>query len=959
MAFIQILILLTVRVTLAIVSHQFKFGGTNIVYGHVPHTVNISGYWAIPHNDKIFEQLLQQYTVPQLMGHLYICTRNIEQKMYLINSDAENRKRARIEDHLRSQSFERFMPPYIDTTGCETLKTVDATINLKNNETHTVQQFNVVHIFTDHTPILFVDAFGVAAFHHRAKGSDMHNLLYCENEDATFPVIFNKRPVCPRPVVDTTKIDDGMVTIYKPNIVSTQKVAYHCFIKYTFIRTFTNFFGANTQNAPLAEKVKPIDPERCKRWIDTQTCDVEGLTFTHPMDFNATIVKLSDTRNSTLNKILIHYKWMFEYEYDIVNCIIDIGYIRVTPPFKSMVTAWETLSNEYLYKSNFTRAGGEVILWNPFVQEDLCNYVPMNSFDVRRITYETKDFLESDPHPHATELYHFVSDAEKSVMTSDDTQVSSPDKYNCISSEENQILYMISNGLILSWHEGVSIKDAVDLDKLQTDQVFHVHYGYNDLTKTINDKCNSSVCETIESVPGGGDGPETRACENCGSNNSSSNRTSKPNPKKVQLNTHDMVDTPLFNVVAYLQYTLEKLRDEETIRHAQAWCENQQHVYDNQLILARIVPSQIISSYLNRPVKSEFVGNGVFNTHYCETVSDFYVVDSLFVNNTAIVPKLGGKTYMELYKAAGVTTTRKNLCFVMPIIIFAYDTLLQTYRIGQLQHDQSISTVNMPFVEECIFGRQFIHIIKDYVHVFYNYRKISYTPLDTLYNHVARLSENDAYLKDLNDDIENHRPAIEPLLENTQFIDAYTKYEPTRTQLTFLRFENTDIYGYRTHLRVLTSLEDLIAYSNRARFDDGLLDSKIKGHMGDHVFVDLSDVGGGVKRLVGSVLNGVSTIFETGGSIIEKLGSSFNSIADFFTGGFLKVIIIIAAIAGLGFIVYLLIKHKLLSDDDEEDKYRPQYVTVPSQPQSYYHMYPHREDQLIQKRNNTFNNVDF
>ena len=46
-------------------------------------------------------------------------------------------------------------------------------------------------------------------------------------------------------------------------------------------------------------------------------------------------------------------------------------------------------------------------------------------------------------------------------------------------------------------------------------------------------------------------------------------------------------------------------------------------------------------------------------------------------------------------------------------------------------------------------------------------------------------------------------------------------------------------------------------------------------------------------------------------------------VADFFTGGIMKFIIIIAAFCVVGIIIYMLVKHKLLAKD-EDDNIRPQ-----------------------------------
>lgn len=948
-----VFMLFAVGNVLAISSHQFRFGSSNIVYGNVPHSIHIVGYWTIRPNDERFASFFQKnFTLDRLKGDLYLCKHNVERKMFLINSRVEDNKFHRLQAMLFQKEDVRIQP-YIDTNGCEILETKYDQITLKDGSQLEVRRFDVHHNFTDHSPILFIDAFGVAAFHHRPKISVSQNLLYCENEDLTFPVIFNKRPVCPRAALETTKMDQGMVTIYKPNIMSIERKAYHCYIKYSVVKTFQNFLSAAWNNLPLTEIVKPIEPERCQMWLNSRKCNINGLTFDHLSDFNHTFETISDTRLATVNPIVLKYRWMFDYKYTIANCIIDIGYVRVTPPFMNMKTPWTTMSNEYLYKSNYTRAGGEVILWDKFEKEDLCNYVPMKSFDAKRITYETKDFVEEDPRPKAREMYHFVSDAERSVYASDDTQITSHDKYNCITVNGSQTLYMVSNGMILSWQNGSSIRDNVASEEFQTQQVYHAHYGFSELTEIFHTNCSQNNCSKIFAVPAGVETDKQESCKKgkaCEIPEITSTFEKRSSPKHIHINETEK-SAPLHNVVAYLQYKFESIKNEETIRHAQAWCENQQHMYDNQLILSRIVPSQIISSYLNRPVKAEFIGNGVFNTHYCEIVSDFIVVDSLMVNNTDPAPKFGGETFKQLYEKAGVNTALKNLCFVMPIIIFRHDSALEQFRIGQLHHDQSISTLNMPFVEECKFGRQFFHAVGKDVHVFENYKKVSQTSLDDLYDHASRLAENDAYLKQI--DESGSRPSIEPLLENTQFVDIYTKFEPTKLQRMFLRFDNTDIYGYRQKRKIISSFEDLVAYSNQARLDESAYQSRKGPTVTSNPYMTLEDAGDGFKFLVDNVAEGINYVIDGGESVVGNLlntaGSTMDDVADFFTGGFLKVIIILVAIAGVGVLIYVLVKQRLLKDDHDDQIYYTNYAAIAP---NYSRSYP----QEIKRR---FNNNQF
>ncbi len=437
-------------------------------------------------------------------------------------------------------------------------------------------------------------------------------------------------------------VEDGKVTIYKPNIQSVQKTAFQCYVETTYIETYSNFLSGKSNNIPLSTVVRAMsDPDKCRKWMATGKCDLNGFRFENLVHFDDRIFNLTNTRRATKNKIRIDYHWLSKNAYTIANCVVDTGYIRTTPPFKTMLTPWGYVPNDNLYKSHFLRAGGEMIVWDAFEKDDTCNYVPISSIDGKKVVYNSKDFLEQDPHPGATEMYHFVSDADKSVYTSDNTQISDIANYNCIANETNQILYAINNGMILAWQKGGSIYEddddddyVVDVGRSQT--VFHPHFAYNDLT-VVRDQNNET---DINSVPGGsdGDGGDMQQCDDdepCQQSyfvdkKVSTGEISNANfaRRSVRVKNPGMSNenstTPLFSMVSYLSHKFREYQTNEVVRRAQAWCENQQHLYDIQMLLARLSPSVIISSYLNRPAYATVIGNGVFSTHYCSIVERFH-----------------------------------------------------------------------------------------------------------------------------------------------------------------------------------------------------------------------------------------------------------------------------------------------------------------------------------------------
>jgi len=984
--FCVLLLFAFIKTGLSINSHQFHFSGGNVLYGKVPRSIHIVGYWYIHRNDSTFQELFEKkYTEQFLMGRLYICKNNVEMKLLEASSMGAKREKSRkINQLISSGDKSMVIQPFItNIADCEVLRLDDHEIKTKQlNESVIVKRFKIVHEFKKHSSVLFVDAFGVAAFHYRAKHTDAQKLKFCENDEISFPVIFNKRPICPRPVIQSTVVDNGLLTIYKPNILSIQKKAYRCYLETTLITTYTNIVNRKENNLPLTTKVEGIvDSTECLKWIKTNSCDhpvFKEKIYRLAYDlFNGTIRNLSDTRMSTVNKLELKYTYMWYHEYQIANCVIDVGYVRTTPPFNNILTPWGHISSDYLYESNYTYPGGEVVVWDAFEKEDLCNYVPMSSFDVKRIVYKTRDFLDEDPNPGATEMYHFVSDAVKSVYTSDDTQITSHELFNCIDDEKDQILYAINDGLILSWRKGYALNDdeddSLDADIYKSQIKYHAHYAFDDVTKIFDRNDYSKIsslsggkgnngCETEEDMSS----PHCRQSYESSPANKLDGTLSNEDIVSVRNETTKPTVSPkdqrstLFGMINFLAFKLKDFQNQDTIRRAQMWCENQQHLYDLQLLVAQTSPSTIISSYINRPVYAERIGNGVYDTYYCDVIDDFIVIDNLFVANKNPAPKI--RVPLEkLYKRAGVDID-EDRCFTMPIIIFREKSGRKAYKIGQMNHDNTISTISMPWVEDCKYGRYFFHYIGQNVHYFQDYKLQSVTDIDHLYDYASRLQKNIKHLERIratNSTVK--RENIEPLLENTRFVDIHTKYQPPSHKPIVLGFQNTAIYSYKQKRKVISSIEALLANANSARFDDKKLKiitgSKkiITGGSGDFASF-ISGVASGVKVLVRGVggiaetivdtggdffeniieTGGgvVETAFETGGNVVgsavDRASDVLGSVADFFSGGFMKIILVIVAVAAVGLFLYYIVKKKLLSDDNNTVVY-PSYTHPPPQ----------------------------
>ncbi len=289
-----------------------------------------------------------------------------------------------------------------------------------------------------------------------------------------------------------------------------------------------------------------------------------------------------------------------------------------------------------------------------------------------------------------------------------------------------------------------------------------------------------------------------------------------------------------------------------------------------------------------------------------------------------------------------------NHCFTMPIIIFKEHPSALEYRIGQLNHDQTVSTIAMPWIEQCKFDRFFFHVIGTEVHVFEDYKRLSVTSLDKLYDHALRLEENVNHLEKVKRGRGGERNTIEPLLANTQFIDIYTKYEPKLSKPVVLGFKETESYSYKQKRKIISSFEDLLAHINSARNDDKVLTSSTQGDTSQTDGIS-NPILSGVKVLTDGIGDSVHYVFDKAGGVLDNTfdsaGNALGGIADFVSGGFMKLLIIVASVAVAGLFLYALVKNKLLASD--EDDTRKQF---PSYPQQDYRPPPYESLRKRDKR---------
>lgn len=119
----------------------------------------------------------------------------------------------------------------LDINNCKSIALTVNNNNALRNYAGKVYQFEETVRFNSFHPVLFIDNFGIAAFHYMQKKGNQESLdekgtplRYCWGSlfsEAMFTL--EKRPICPTQMVDNRIHGKGIITVYKPNIVAISR----------------------------------------------------------------------------------------------------------------------------------------------------------------------------------------------------------------------------------------------------------------------------------------------------------------------------------------------------------------------------------------------------------------------------------------------------------------------------------------------------------------------------------------------------------------------------------------------------------------------------------------------------------------------------------------------------------------------------------------------------------------
>lgn len=917
----------------------FTFNGGNRAFGPIPQDVKISGYYYIPQNHSIMQLLLSQtiHLGDIADNCLYACSESIERLLGNIQYSEVRKENTLKEIKLGTITDAKQLPLYANVERCSRISTKSFHVN-----NVFVYKFEFFKRFNTYTPILFVDPFGIAAFLYKQKFHSEQVLTHCPGlQGSKSLVAFNPRPSCPRSAAKKVPTVEGRATLYKPNIMQIQKTAYHCYILEYKIVTVFWFFGSKSDNRPYPKFKRKVDANECRQWINDRRCrDLGTIRNTTATEF------VSD------NPLEIKYTWPSCEEYSYYQCVIEVGTIRTIAPYNKLTTAWTDLPSSYNFKDSYVFPDTQAsIIWEPFRRCDLCNYVPFSSWDVKKITYSSGDFVDEDPHPNTKYIIHFMSETQKGIIVTDNTQeITDWKSFDCIpktSNERNLELYAIHDGMLILFCNqsrkslmkqfGSNASIGIDSTLLTNDVEYHPFdsYGRIIMSAEIDDPDNDNAIEIVDS----------RTVENDISIQSTSGImqiTPTDLPTNFQGKSVDELDntkfdttfqdtfsdvTPVSSTVNFIDYKLRELVKAVQTDLSQSICEQQQHIYDLNRYVAESNPSLVITSFLNRPVKAKPVGLGIFEVEECVVIRKYSILDNLFVNNTA---KYDSKrTYADIYRLKGIPDYYSSACFSSPLVRFNYDQITDQDipMIGQVLSDNSISTLKLPNIETCKLDSIFYHTLNNKIHIFHNYLLIKSISTDKLKDHKYKI-ETTHKLKlsesKKGGNLTRSQQRELELLQKIRFVDLFNKLEARPiAQTSGIGHFNEDIYTYKETRETTFSIMEALSYVTRRQLDNIYIENKRRIEaFSSATDVNLSVIIDDIFQVGETIVEGAGKLFRTGISEagetvrtgISQVGNTFEKVADFFSGPIFIILVIIACVIAVAVIGYILFKKFLNSN---------------------------------------------
>lgn len=692
---------------------------------------------------------------------------------------------------------------------------------------------------------------------HNSNISKYNNgsIIWCPRTDSSKYITFTDRPVCPRRLLHDAPVENGLLTIFKPNIEVYKFKAYSCSLISQTVHVNCRLLGYEvTKSKPI---LKPVEATTCNSWVKQKKCD-HGI-----------LSNIKDSGRYQTNNVL-EIKYNF---WDIClrqtpwvdtkhNCIYDEKTVRFAHPY----THIDTPLGQYNLSSvtnGFVMGMFQTTVWNPFSPYYVCKHIPYETMDVTKTTYTNVDQYHISPTVSKLikEVYHFKSDIHKVILAANNLQlidVANISDSKCIKSIHET--YSIEGGIILQYVSKMDINSKEfgsyhsNVRHVPRYQTVSNGMKVSDDTHILTRKHQSiKICDV-------------HLKDSCDYKNTSTSRTHR-NRRETSLHWAHL---------NYLKDSINTRMDKFEKDMVMAWCENQQRFYDVQIAQTPLEPSKVFSSFLNYNVKVKVHGD-IYALLPCKNidVSEITMVRSLRVDYSPM---------KEIYRKKGIHLNNVN-CFTRPIVKFTHN--------GQDIYGQLISQVevlgSLPFKGKCKgdtfhkrqfsdrVDRQFFRLGNHY-YVFVNYT------MDTI------IHKDDIGSQGINNNLD------------IKTVDMFTPQEISEPDYILDDYIPDELYTYEERYSVINSLYDVFVTLNRNKemIDYyGITTSESLILNTTSSFASIVDGIGHVGAMAGDAIGGFV------GGIIGGLGTSvINTLTSFMNTLVFRIVTIVGIIGGISFLVY-------------------------------------------------------
>lgn len=985
--------------------NNFNFISANTVYGSkLPQSISIKGtyYMDVDEYDNLFglkhlaffkrgfiNSNNQNFSIEFASSKgPWICQKRVDELLANITEDNHKitTKNVKLLDDAASNfdikantiSNFRFDPTetFIPVKGCRRINLIpfNANVHLSDIYQNKVFEFEETVVFDTFQPVLFVDYFGMAAFNYKQKVKVQdpmkdvgQPLRFCDGSKFG-EVLYTPepRPVCPTELSDKRIHEKGVITVYKPNIVPVTRRLNRCQEGNTKIFSGKSFccFGEHYDNRPQQTIKQPTSLTICEQMRKTKKSPAGDLKVTDKgkMDMN---------EFSTNNDKSFDYGGAFDFsshERKVQDFFLDVATLKVRMPSLQMETPWGSIPRNKLYQNTHTSRDARLV-WEPFVKEDLCLYVPRITTEVDAVHYPNADSLiEISPSSGADETTFFVSENVKGVWSVDDTMIlKDVSRYNCIKMGPRDVIYLTKNGEIIKWskdrqlHPAAKSRDVAHL--LGAKHQDHGHFSYVEITKASNGR----VVDVQNKHADGHDAGDQSVI-----NMSKIKQPNTPQKQLPAIPTNSADQTTWQDALAYIQYQQTELQNANI--HARAIAECHQAQLEHDLFVAELDknPAKIIGSRIREAVDVIHAGNGFYAVKKCELIYTNSIFPSLFTNDT-LEYNINGKSipFRELVAKLGVYPSNGK-CLSFPLIKFRltgnnFDT------VGQLTRDGTINTHTAQLMEDCLNDRSLVFNLNNMTYFFKDYQLLGKAATHDVMRKLSAVDEGSDLIKQ-----GSNAPVLEPIREminsinlipiTSPLVEKKFKHYPTGQVVTsrysmmekqaglmsLIRMQEERTYfHYKEKVWLQRSVSDYSGSKGKSNsgidnFGTAIADVFASGAKGivsiaDHIASGAGDVlsgigggvsslgdgigdavgsiGGGVGSAVGDIGNGVgSAVGDIGKGVGEGVGALGKGFSSILTTIIIPVVIVIVVAVG-GYFIY----SKFIANQPEKARMTPSY----------------------------------